>query len=145
MMSKKARGYYLLTTLGFILFVTGIVLVILFSESQGIMKTLPFLCLGVGSGTCGGSIGGVINYHKVKKNPSLAKQKEIDTKDERNIIISYKAKAMTYNFSLILFSALIMFLAIVQVELYITLVFVGVYLLMIFLHIYFISKYSKEM
>ena len=145
MINKKAKVYYALTALGFILFLTGIVLIVLFPESQGIKKTLPFICLGVGAGFCGSSIGGAISFRKLMKNPSLAKQKEIDIKDERNIAISNKAKATAYSATLIIFSVLIMFLAAVQVKTYITLVFVGAYLLVIFLHIYFYSKYSKEM
>ena len=145
MIDKKAKGQYILAVLGFVLFVTGIVLIILFSDSQGIMKTLPYICLGVGAGACGGGIGGTISYRKMKKNPNLAKQKEIDTKDERNIAVSNRAKAMAYNLTLIIFAALIMFLAVVQVETYITLIFTGAYLFVIFLHIYFFNKYYKEM
>lgn len=145
MINKKARGQYILAAVGFVLFVTGIVLVILFPESQGIMKTLPFICLGIGAGFCGSSLGGVISYRRMQKNPQLAKEKEISTKDERNIFISYKAKAMAYNLTLPIFGVLIMFLAVVQVETYITLVFTGACLLIIFLYIYFFTKYCKEM
>ena len=134
-----------LAAIGFVLFVTGIVLIILFSESQGIMKSLPFVCLGVGCGFIGGGIGGTVSYRKMKKNPNLAKQKEIDLKDERNIAIAYKAKAMAYNLTLLIFAALIVFLAVVQVETYITLVFTGAYLIVIFLYIYFFNRYHKEM
>ena len=145
MINKKIKGHYILPAVGFVLFVTGIVLVILCSESQGIMKTLPFICLGIGAGFCGGGLGGVVSYRKMKKNPSLAKQKEIDTKDERNITITNKAKAMAYNITLLIFAVLIMFLAMVQVEMYITLVFTGAYVIVIFLYIYFFNKYYKEM
>jgi len=145
MINKKVKGQCILAAVGFVLFVTGIVLVILFSESQGVMKTLPFICLGIGAGFCGGGLGGVISYRKMKKNPGLAKQKEIDTKDERNIAITNKAKAMAYNLTLLIFAVLIMFLAVIQVETYITLVFTGAYLVVIFLYIYFFNKYYKEM
>lgn len=145
MIDKKIRGHYILAAVGVILFIAGIVLVILFSESRGIMKTLPSICLGIGAGFCGGGFSGVIRCRQMQKNPQLAKQAEIDTKDERNIAIANKAKAATYNFTLIIFAALILFLALVQAETYITLVFVGAYLLIIFLHIYFLTRYHKEM
>ncbi len=145
MSNKKVRGYYCIAIVGFILFITGIVLVILYTDPEGIMKTLPLICIGIGAGLFGGGLAGAISSRKMQKNPSLAKQKEIDTKDERNIAITNKAKAMAYNFTLLIFSMLIIFLALVQVETYVTLVFTGAYLLIIFLYIYFISKYSKTM
>ena len=92
-----------------------------------------------------GGLGGLISYRRMQQNPQLAKQKEISTKDERNIIISYRSKAMAYNLTVLIFAALIMFLAVVQVETYITLVFTGAYLLIISLHFYFFNKYYKEM
>ena len=145
MINKKIRGLCVLTTVGFILFITGIALVIFFSESQGIMKTLPFICLAIGIGSCSGGLGGLISYRRMQQNPQLAKEKEINIKDERNIIISYRSKAMAYNLTVLIFAALIMFLAVVQVETYITLVFTGAYLLIISLHFYFFNKYYKEM
>lgn len=145
MINKKTKGQYILTIVGFILFVTGIVLVILFSESQGIMRTLPFICLGIGAGFCGGGLGSIIKSRQILKDPQLAKKIEIDTKDERNITIANKAKAAAYNFTLLIFAALVMFLSLVQVEAYITLIFVGAYVVIISLNIYFLIKYHKEM
>ena len=145
MLNKKFKGYYILTAVGFVLFVMGIVLAILFSKSQGVMKTLPFICLGIGAGFCGGGLSGIITYRRIQKSPRLAKEKEINTKDERNVFITYKAKSAAYNLTLIIFAVLIMFLAVVQVESYIILVFTGAYLLIIFLYIYFFNKYYKEM
>lgn len=145
MINKKARAQYILAAVGFVLFITGIVLVILFSESVGIMKSLPFISVGIGAGLCGGGLGGAISYRKMQENPQLAKEKEINIKDERNVAISNRAKAVAYNFTLIIFSVLIMFLALVQVETYITLVFTGAYLLIISIYIYFMNKYHKEM
>lgn len=145
MNNKKNIGQYVLTVVGFILFVTGIVLIIFFSESEGIMKAFPFICLGIGAGLCGGGLGAVIRRRQMLKDPQLAKKIDIDTKDERNIAIANKAKAVAYNFTLLIFAVLIMFLSLVQVETYITLIFVGAYLMIIFLNIYFLMKYHKEM
>ena len=47
MINKKSKGYYIIAAVGFVLFIMGIVLVVLFSESEGIMKTLPSICLGI--------------------------------------------------------------------------------------------------
>lgn len=145
MTSKKIKGYYIFAIVGFILFMIGIVLTILFSESQGIMRTLPFSCIGIGAGLGGGGLGGVIRSRQMLKDPQLVKQIDIDTKDERNIAINNKARSATFNFTLFILSGLVIFLSLMQVETYITLVFVGAYLLIIFVYIYFLKKYHKEM
>lgn len=145
MINKKNRGQYILTVVGFILFVAGIVLAMFFSKSEGIMRTFPFICLGIGAGFCGGGLGSVIRSRQMLKDPQLAKKIDIDAKDERNIAIANKAKAVAYNFTVLIFSALIMFLSLVQVETYIIFIFIGAYLVIIFLHIFFLIKYHKEM
>ncbi len=145
MNNKKTKGYVFLMIIGAILFTAGVVLAIRFTEPQGIMKTLPFICIGVGAGALGGGLGGAATSYLMRKNPSMAKQKEINAKDERNIAIANKAKAKLFNYTLMLFSVLLLFLALIQVELFVILVFVGAYLSIIVLFIYFINKYSKEM
>ena len=49
------------------------------------------------------------------------------------------------DFTWLLSAALIIFLAVMQVELVITLVFVAAFLVRIALFIYFLNKYHKEM
>ena len=145
MNNKKFKGYVLLIIIGVILFVAGIVLMINFEEPQGVMKSLPFVCIGVGLGALSGGIGAVISFHLMQKNPSMAKQKEIDIKDERNINITNKAKAKVFNYTWMLFSALLIFLAMMEIKLSIIVVFIGAYLSIIILYIYLLNKYSKEM
>ncbi len=145
MNNKESTGHVIMIVVGAILFGTGVVLAILFTEPQGIMKALPFICIGVGLGVLGGGIGGAVGSRLLLKNPSLAKQKEIETKDERNITIANKAKAKAFSYTLILFSALVIFLALVQVEAYIIFVVVGAYLSVILVFICFLTKYHKEM
>ena len=49
---------------------------------QGIMKTLPYVLVGIGCGMFGHGIGDLINKKVTAKNTELAKQIEIDQKDE---------------------------------------------------------------
>ena len=145
MKSKKSIGYHVLAAIGLALFILGIAMVFVFEDSQGIMQTLPYISIGIGSGCLGGGIGGALSYRKTMNNPALAKQSEIDTNDERNVAIAHKAKAAAFNFMFVINSALIMFLSLMQVGLLIVLVSVGAYLLIIAIFIYFVNKYHNEM
>lgn len=145
MTDKRNWANYIFAAIGFLLFSAGIVLVLLFSNAQGIMKVLPFLCIGIGAGLGGASVGSIIRYRQMQKDPQLAKRIEVDTKDERNIAIANRAKAVAYDCTLVLFALLVIFLSLAQVKTYVTLVVVGVYLLIVFLQIFFLVKYHKEM
>jgi len=145
MNNKKSAGYIVVTIIGCIFVISGVVLAIVYTEPEGIMQALPFALMGIGLGAFGGGLGGALSIRTLKRNPSLAKQKEIDVSDERNIFIANKAKAKVFDFTWYLFAALIIFLAVMQVELIITLVFIAAFFLRIILFVYFLNKYHKEM
>lgn len=145
MKNNNFKWYVVIAVTGFVLFSTGIVLMILFSDSQGIMKTLPFILLGVGSGLLGGGVSSIITFRTKMKNPHLAKKVEIDAKDERNIAIANMAKAKVFDFVLVIFSLLIMFLALMDVGKLVIFVFLGAYFLIVISFIYLLSKYHKKM
>lgn len=145
MNGKILRGYIFLAVAGALLLAAGVGLMILFAEPQGMMKTLPFVCLGVGAGALSGGIGGAVGSRLMRKNPDMAKQKEIAVKDERNIAIANKAKAKAFHYTWMLFPCLLLFLAMMQVNLAVILVFVAAYLSVIILFIYLFNKYDKEM
>lgn len=134
-----------LAVLGFVMLVAGIVLAISLPDTQGIMRTLRYILIGVGSGIFGGSSGHAISSHRLQKDPNLAKQKEVSIKDERNIAISNKAKAKAYDLMMMVYSALILVFALMQVDMYVVLTLVAAYLLVIFSMVFYFNKYNKEM
>ena len=92
---------------------TGIWLIKAVPDPQGVMRALPFLLAGFGSGIFGHGMGEWIARKAAQADPSLARQIEIEQKDERNIMIGNMAKAkafdmMTYVFGMAMVSFAIM-------------------------------------
>jgi hypothetical protein len=111
--------------------------------TQGIMETLPYILIGIGSGIFGQNLGTFFNILSMEKDPEKAKQKEIILKDERNITIRNKAKA--YELMIYAFGALLIAFGLMNVSSYVIIPFVAVYLFVILSNIYLTNKYSKEM
>lgn len=102
-----------LTLLGAGMVGTGIWLIKAVPDLQGVMRALPFLLAGFGSGIFGHGMGEWIARKAAQADPSLARQIEIEQKDERNIMIGNMAKAkafdmMTYVFGMVMVSFAIM-------------------------------------
>ena len=147
-MKNKSMGRYLVySVIGFIILAVGAILGKQTRDAQGIMQTLPYVFIGIGAGIFGQNIGTIFNIRAVKKAPQLGKKKEIEEKDERNIAIrnKAKAKAKAYDLMVMVFGALMMAFALMQVEWSVVLAFVIAYLFVVFSNIYFITKYQKEM
>lgn len=145
MKKNKNRMYALLSTIGVILFATGFVLIKLLQDVEGILSTLPYICIGIGAGVFGHNLGELIKNLAVRKDPQAAKQIEIEAKDERNIAISNKAKAKAYDLMLMISGALMLAFALMQIDIYIILTFVAAYLFVVFIFVYYLWKYQKEM
>lgn len=145
-MKNNSFGKYVaLAVFGFILLIAGLVLAKSLPDAQGIMRRLPYICVGVGSGIFGGSLGTAIKNRLLKKDPNAAKQLEIDTNDERNIAISNKAKAKAFDLMLLVYGALMLSFALIPIDMYVVMSFVVAYLFVIFSMVYYINKYHKEM
>ena len=112
---KKTKEL-LITLVGVVLIGVGFYLVKTVDNSQGIMKTLPYLCIGLGCGLFGNGIGDFVSKKTIEKNPKLAKQVEIDTKDERNVMIGNMAKAKGFDIMLYIYSALLLTFALMGIS-----------------------------
>lgn len=145
MKNNSVGKYVMLAVFGFILLIAGLVLATSLPETQNIMRTLPYILVGVGAGIFGGNLGTAIKNQLLKKDPDAAKQLEIDTKDERNIAINNRAKAKAYDLMLMVYGALILAFALMQVDMYVVLAFVAAYLFVVFSMVHYINKYHKEM
>ncbi|MGF7146236.1 hypothetical protein HNQ56_004703 [Anaerotaenia torta] len=145
MKQYKIGGHILFTVIGFLIFSAGLILVKLLPEADGILKTLPYICVGVGAGIFGGNLGAAISNRALSKNPEAAKQAEIDQKDERNQAIRDKAKARVYEMMIFVYAAILLAFALMQVNMYVILTLTAVYLFFIFANVYYLAKYNKEM
>ncbi|WP_303871095.1 hypothetical protein [Acetobacterium wieringae] len=131
--------------IGLILVASGLALVKLLSNPQGLFLALPYICIGLGCGVFGEGIGAVISQKVIKNNPDIEKQIEIDQKDERNIMIARRAKAKAFDIMIPVFGALLLTLALMGVDLIIVLLAVSAYLFVIFYGLYYRFKYDREM
>jgi len=145
MKSESIAKYIVLSVFGLLILIVGLVLVKTLPDTTGIMRALPYICVGVGTGLFGGNLGTSIKIYILNKNPDIAKKVEIEAKDERNIAISNKAKAKAYDLMQIVFPALILAFALMQIDIYALLVIIVAYLFVSFSVAYYVNKFNKEM
>jgi hypothetical protein len=139
-MKYRFTTYYLAAIGGVLLLVSGILLII-FAD----IAVLPFVMLGIGAGGLTGSLGGIITARMAKKDHKFARDLHIEMTDERNVQIEIRAKSSTRDWMSGLSWLLLIFLAVMQVELWIILVLLGVNSMQLPLMLFFMGKYRKEM
>lgn len=142
---KKYWVDYSLTIIGILLLGSGLFLIKSMLNPQGIMKALPYICVGLGCGIFGHGMGNILGERAVKNNPEIKKQLEIEQNDERNIAIGNAAKAKAYEMMIYVFGALIMSFGLMGVDMVVLLLLVFAYLFVVFYGIYYRFKYDKEM
>lgn len=142
---KKKWIDYCGVIVGLLLLGVGLYLVKTVPEPQGIMKALPYICIGLGAGIFGNGMGNIISKGALKGSPDLQKQIEIDQKDERNVAISHRAKAKAYDMMIFVYGALLLAFALMGIDMTAVLMLVCAYLFVVFYSIYCRSKYEKEM
>lgn len=142
---KKCWVDYSLTIIGILLLGSGLFLIKSILNPQGIMKALPYICVGLGCGIFGHGMGNILGERAMKNNPEIKKQLEIEQNDERNIAIGNAAKAKAYEMMIYVFGALIMSFGLMGVDMVVLLLLVFAYLFVVFYGIYYRFKYDKEM
>ena len=83
---KKNKMNYIITAIGILLLCLGLFLLKSTTDPQGVLKTLPYILVGIGCGTFGHGMGNVLNHRTLKNNPTLYKQQE-DRKKTMNEIL----------------------------------------------------------
>lgn len=142
---RKPATDYMLVVFGLLLLGSGLFLVKSIADPIGIMAAFPYVCIGIGCGIFGHGMGNIISRKALKNNPQMQKQIEIEKNDERNLAISYKAKAKAYNMMVFVFAALMLSFALMGTDMVTVLLFAFAYLVVIGCEVYYLSRYSKEM
>ncbi len=140
---KQSKLSVFLTIVGLILTGVGFVLLKMFDEMTSL--PYPYLLIGIGCGTFGGAFGDIMSKRSIAKNPKLAKQMEIEQKDERNQLVANKAKAKAYDCMVFVFGALMLTFALMNVTYTVILLIVCAYLFVIGYGIFYRCKYNKEL
>lgn len=141
---KKNTSTYLLIILGLLLLGIGLYLIKTIADPTGIMRALPYVCVGIGCGIFGQGMGNIISYKAIKSSPGKEKQLEIERNDERNIEIGNRSKAKAYDMMIFVFGALLLAFVLMGVEMIAVLLLVFAYLFVTGYGIYCRFKYNKE-
>lgn len=142
---KKSVTAYILVIAGVLLLGGSLYLIRTTPDPQGIMRTLPYVCIGLASGMFGSGMGELMSRQAMKSNPEAAKQVEINKNDERNVAIADRAKAKAYDMMVFVFGVLMLALALMDTDLTVVLLLVFAYLFTIGYGVYYRFKYDREM
>ncbi|MCE5187861.1 MAG: DUF6442 family protein [Eubacteriales bacterium] len=142
---KKNIGNVIALIVGLVLLGSGLFLIRAYPVEQGVLRALPYVCIGLGCGLFGQGVSGFVNRAVLKKNPEIAKQQEIEQKDERNQEIASRAKAKAYDAMIFVFGALMVAFALMGIDLVPVLLLVGAYLYVVGVGIYYRCKLEKEL
>ncbi|GKX67582.1 DUF6442 family protein [Inconstantimicrobium mannanitabidum] len=142
---KKNITNYFAVALGLLLLCIGLYLIKTIIAPQGIMRALPYVCVGLGCGIFGHGMGEVISRRTFKNHPDVEKQIKIEKQDERNVAIGNCAKAKAYDMMIYVFGALMLTFALMGIDMAAVLLLVSAYLFVIGYGIYYRCKFDKEM
>lgn len=130
---------------GILLLIVGLVLIKLSHNPEGIMRTLPYICVGIGTGMFGQGTGNLLQQRAFRSSPDLQKQEQINQNDERNVAIVNRSKAKAYDLMVPAFGAVLLILALIGVDLAAVLLLVFAYLLVMGYGLYWRIRYDREM
>lgn len=142
---KNKQSDYLLTFMGLIMIGAGLFLVKKYLVPEGIMRALPYVCVGVGCGIFGHGMGNIISHRAMKNSPDIQRKLEIEKNDERNVAIGNRAKAKAYDIMVVVFGALMLSFALMGIDMIAVLLLVFAYLFVILYGVYYRVKYDREM
>ncbi|MFC4810143.1 hypothetical protein [Paenibacillus sp. GCM10023250] len=142
---NKTMASYLYTIAGVGLLAAGLYFIKTMEDPQGMMRALPYLCVGLGCSIFGHGLGEMILQYAMRHAPAAAKQLEIDQKDERNVAIANRAKAKAYDMMVFVIGALLVALSLMGIDLMAVLLLAFVYLFIIGSNTYYRLKYYREM
>lgn len=138
-MLKKKSFYVMTLIIGIVLFCSSF----LFKGEE--LKTISGVLIGIGAGLFGMSIANLWMKGFEEKNPELMKHNEIEFKDERNVMIRYRAKSKAGDIIQWFIMGIAYLLIIIDAPLWTILITVGGVVLYYGIYLYYINKYQKEM
>jgi hypothetical protein len=109
------------------------------------VKAVQGVMMGVGAGLTGVSGANLLMKRYENQHPDVAKQSEIESKDERNVMIRAKARAAAGNVLQWFIIGLAFVMILLDAPLGYTLAAVGVYLAYHVLSAVFMVRYQKQM
>jgi hypothetical protein len=140
---KMGKGLLLLMV-GLLLFACGIWLVRTETNPVGNVIALPYILIGLGCGMFGHGVGNIVEVLVKRKYPELRKMDEINAKDERNIMVSSRAKSKAFDMMGYVYAALLLAFALMGTSFTVLIPMVVVYLFVNGYSIYWRVRFEKE-
>ena len=131
--------------IGLLLLAVSLYLIKTSNDPHGIMRTFPYVCIGIGCGLFGHGMGNVISERAINSYPELKRQLDIEKNDERNVAIANRAKGKAFDMMTFVFGALMLSFALMGIDMVAVLLLVFAYLLVHGFALYYRFKFDKEM
>ena len=131
--------------LGLALALLGLFWVKTWQVPQGILRTLPYVCIGLGCGLFGQGVGSLYNRHVMRCYPDVAQRQQVEVNDERNIALTNRAKAKGYDCMTVVFGALMVAFALMGAAFTFIVPLVVAYLFVVGSAVYYRIRFEKEM
>ena len=143
MKTKKTK--WAAAIIGLLLAAAGLYLIKTSRDPQGIMRALPYVCIGIGCGAFGHGMGDMISERAVRNHPEIQRKLKIEADDERSIAIANRAKGKAFDMMTFIFGALMISFALMGVDMIAVLLLVFAYLCVHGFALYYRFKLDKEM
>jgi hypothetical protein len=127
----KTGKQWVIMLLGLAMLAGGLIALRTIAEPEGIMRALPYVLIGVGVGLFGHGLDYVVAAATAKRRPDFWQRLTVDEADERNIMISARAKAKGFDMMVYVFGALAVIFAVIGAPPRVILPMVGVYLFLV--------------
>ncbi len=141
-MNKKVKPALLLMA-GILMLVGGQLLLKLAPGSAAV--AIPYALIGLGAVAIGQGASDLINLRRRSKDSALNRRLEIECNDERNLTLTWRAKAKAYDAMVFVLTGLMFTYAIMGVELAPLLMLVAAYLFIVNYMYYYHDQLAKEM
>ena len=142
---KSRITKYTTVVFGLVLVAVGLYLIKTSGDPQGMMRALPYVCIGIGCGLFGHGMGNMISERAIYGDPELQKKLDIEKNDERNLAIANNAKGKAFDMMTFVFGALMVSFALMGVDMIAVLLLVFAYLFVHGFEIYYRLKFDREM
>lgn len=139
MKSNHATRYIIYILLGVIVLAVGIFVI------RDNLKSVAGFCIGIGAGLIGMNVASLIMNLYYKKHPAIKKQSDIESKDERTVAITNKAKAKAFDIMIKILIFIPFLMILIDLPLWMILAAIALYILGFCLQTYLTIRYSKEM
>lgn len=136
---------YAAIIIGLLLLASGLYLIKVNHDPQGLMRALPYVFVGIGCGLFGHGLGDIISEQAIRSDPEIQRKLKIEANDERNIAIANRAKGKAFDMMTFIFGALMLSFALMGIDMTAVLLLVFAYLFVHGLALYYRFKFDKEM